>query len=92
MAAVPSYARLEDEVLQLPREDRSKLASRLLESLEDGDFEPADEDSFEPSPEWREELQRRVKEIDEGKAKMIDHTDVLSHVRARLAEVREKRQ
>lgn len=49
-----SYEHLEDEVLHLPREDRSKLASRILESL--------DEDDFQLTPGWRAELQRRADE------------------------------
>ena len=42
--AAISYEQLESGVLNLPREDRSKLATRLLVSLED--------DDFELSPEW----------------------------------------
>jgi len=60
---IQSYQSLEEEVLHLPRVDRSKLASRLLESL--------DEDEHELSPEWREELRRRVSDIDAGNAKLI---------------------
>jgi putative addiction module component (TIGR02574 family) len=60
---IQSYQHLEEEVLHLPRVDRSKLASRLLESL--------DEDEHELSPEWREELQRRVSDIDAGNAILI---------------------
>jgi Putative addiction module component len=63
MAATPTYAHLEGEALHLPREERSKLASRLLESLED--------DDFQPSPEWSDELRRRTSEMDEGSAKTI---------------------
>jgi putative addiction module component (TIGR02574 family) len=85
MAVTPSYAHLEDEVLHLSREERSLLASKLLESLDD-------DDGFELAPEWNEELQRRAKEIDEGKAKMIPHANVLAQVKARLAEVRSERQ
>jgi putative addiction module component (TIGR02574 family) len=84
MAATTSYAHLEDEVLHLPLEDRSRLANRLLESLDE-------DDGFELSAEWKEELQRRVKEIDEGKAKMIPGEEVLARVKARLAEVRNER-
>lgn len=84
MAVTASYAHLEDEVLHLPLEDRSRLANRLLESLDE-------EDGFELAPEWSEELQRRVKEIDEGKARMIPHPDVLAKVTARLAEIRNER-
>lgn len=81
MAVSASYTHLEDEVLRPPFEDRSRLASRLLESLDE-------DDGFELSPEWSEELQRRVKAIDDGTAKMIPHTEVLASVRALLEEVR----
>lgn len=71
-----SYRRLEDEVLHLPRTDRSQLASRLLESLE--------EDEHELSPEWREELQRRVASIDAGKAKLIGAEDLWKEIGQRF--------
>jgi putative addiction module component (TIGR02574 family) len=57
--STPSYQRLEEEVLHLPRVDRSHLAARLLESL--------DQDEHEPSSEWIEELRRRVGDIDAGR-------------------------
>lgn len=85
MATSSSYAHLEEEALQLPLEDRSRLASRLLESLgEDG--------GFELSPEWSEELLRRLDQIDEGSVRMIPGQEVFANVRARLAEVRAARQ
>jgi putative addiction module component (TIGR02574 family) len=73
---VTSYEQLEKGVLHLPREDRSKLASRLLESLE--------EDDFELSPEWAAELDRRVKEMDEGKAEMISSEDFWKEINQRF--------
>lgn len=72
MAVTPSYTHLEDEVLHLPRDQRSRLASRLLESL--------DEDDFQPSPEWTEELKRRTRALDEGRAKTIPSKDVWSDI------------
>jgi len=63
MAVKLTYAVLEEEMLHLPREDRSKLAGRLLESLE--------EEEYQPSTEWSEELRRRVREMDEGRAEMV---------------------
>ena len=63
MAVTPNYAHLEGEVLHLPREERSKLASKLLESLDD--------DDFQPTPEWKDELSRRANELDEGRAKAL---------------------
>jgi putative addiction module component (TIGR02574 family) len=74
--AATSYEQLEKGVLHLPREDRSKLASRLLESLE--------EDDFELSPEWAAELDRRVKEMDEGKAEMISSEDFWKEINQRF--------
>jgi putative addiction module component (TIGR02574 family) len=71
-----SYQRLEDEALHLPRTDRSQLASRLLESLE--------HDEHELSPEWREELQRRVAIIDAGKAKLIPAQDLWKEIGQRF--------
>jgi len=71
-----SYKQLEVGALDLPREDRSKLASRLLESLE--------EDDFELSPEWDAELDRRVKEMDEGTAEMISSEDFWKEINQRF--------
>lgn len=58
-----SYEQLEEEVLHLPKADRSLLASRLLQSLE------VEETAL--TPEWREELRRRASDIDSGHAKLI---------------------
>lgn len=81
MTAVP-YEQVKDEALQLPLEDRSRLASRLLESIDDDD---------DVSPEWLEEIRRRVKEIKNGTAKMVPHDEVMSNVRERVAKRRENR-
>ncbi len=74
--STPSYHRLEEEALHLPRGDRSQLASRLLESLE--------QDEHELSCEWSEELQRRVGNIDAGKAKLIPAQDLWNEVNLRF--------
>ena len=81
--AVQFYEKVEDEALHLPREDRSKLASRLLESL--------DED-VELTPEWKAELDRRIQSIEDGTAKLIPHEEVMANVRARLGEAKKQRQ
>ena len=81
MTAVP-YEQVKDEALQLPLEDRSRLASRLLESLDDDD---------DVGPEWLEEIRRRVNEIKNGTAKMVPHAEVMSNVRERVAKRREDR-
>ncbi|MGL5019040.1 MAG: addiction module protein [Luteolibacter sp.] len=79
---VVSYEKVKEDALHLPHEDRSRLASRLLESLDDDD---------DVSPEWKNELDRRLQEIDEGKAVMIPHAEVMASARARLAKNRELR-
>ena len=80
--AAVSYEQVKDGALQLPLEDRSRLASRLLESLDDDD---------DVSPEWKDEIDRRLQEIDDGAAKMIPHAEVMANVRAGLAKNRELR-
>ena len=74
--AAISYEQLENGVLNLPREDRSKLASRLLVSLED-------DETF-----TTQELQifkRRSSEIREATFKSLTLEDLQSDVAARLA-------
>lgn len=70
-AAVTSYDRVKDDALHLPLDDRSRLASRLLESLEEED---------EVSSEWLEEIRRRAKSIDDGTAKLIPSEEVWKKV------------
>ena len=65
------YDQVKDEALHLPREDRSRLASRLLESLDRDD---------EISPEWLAEVRRRTKDIDEGRTKLISSEDAWKQI------------
>lgn len=65
------YDQVKDEALHLPHEDRSRLASRLLESLDRGD---------EISPEWLAEVRRRTKDIDEGRTKLISSEDAWKQI------------
>lgn len=51
-------------LLELPAEERARLAEILLESL---DYE----DDFPVSDEWKQEIQRRCQEIDSGQVKLI---------------------
>lgn len=75
------------QALALPADERSELVEALLRSLES---EPEDEseDEGETSPEWDEawaaELNRRAKEIDEGRARLIPHDEVFAELRARF--------
>ncbi|MCB1231358.1 MAG: addiction module protein [Verrucomicrobiae bacterium] len=44
------------------------------------------------SPQWRAEIERRVKDVDEGRAKLIPHEEVVTSVREKLQEVRRTKQ
>jgi putative addiction module component (TIGR02574 family) len=63
------------EALTLPPEIRSKLASRLIESLDNDD---------ELSPEWRSEIARRVKAIRNGTSPGVSHETVMDEARRAL--------
>ncbi len=78
-----AVAELFEEALNLPQTDRSYLASKLLESL--------DEDDSEMNEEWKSELGRRLQDIDEGKVDMIPHAQVMKNMRAMLEQIRLKR-
>ena len=65
-----------DQVLQLPRESRAFLAEKLLESLDD--------DDFEVSPEWMEEIRRRCREIDDGGPDLIPADHVFEEIDRKL--------
>ncbi|MBZ4422221.1 addiction module protein [Myxococcus sp. RHSTA-1-4] len=66
------------DALQLPPEERARLAHKLLLSLEDGDAR-ADADA-----EWAAELGRRAQEVVSGKVKTYDARQAIEEVRAQL--------
>ncbi len=70
-----------DDIFQaafdLPREDRKFLADRLLETL-DG------KDDSEVRRKWQEEVDRRVKSIEDGTAKLIPAEEVFDSLRKRV--------
>jgi putative addiction module component (TIGR02574 family) len=56
-------------VLRLPAKERAAVAQSLIKSLD----ERVDPDS---EAAWMDEIARRVKDVDEGKTKLIPWTDV----------------
>jgi len=67
------------EASQLPENDRAVLAGRLIQSLEgppDPDVEAA----------WADEVERRIREIDEGKVKTIPWEQVRAELFGRSRE------
>lgn len=69
-------AELLQHALQLPEDDRLALATELLESVE-GPEDP------EWAAAWAAELDRRVREIDEGRAKAVPWAEVKAKLEAR---------
>jgi len=65
------------EALQLPTPLRALVAERLIESLDL-------EESGEVAPEWREEIVRRCREIDEEMVELIPAETVLARAYATL--------
>ena len=58
-----------EAALRLPRDDRSRLAELLRESVDA-------EDDGELTPEWRAEIARRVADLDSGRTRAVPWEDV----------------
>ena len=61
-------------------EDRSRMAARLMESVD------AD-DAAEPSLAWCAEIDRRIEAARSGTSRRIPHTEVMSEARQLLAQL-----
>lgn len=62
--------------LDLPPDARAMLADLLLESLEDSEKNELD-------AAWVEEIERRIRDIDEGRVKLIPGEEVMEGLRSR---------
>ena len=85
MAALPYDALLESS-LKLPLQERSRLATRLIESLDDAD------DDMEISPPWHSEIERRIEAVRNGTMRTIPHEEVMAEMQALLADIQAKKQ
>ena len=66
---------VEAEALKLTAEERVQLADRLIASLfEDTEIEEA----------WAAEVERRIEEIEDGRAKLIPAAEAIARARAAL--------
>lgn len=63
--AVTQTNKVLEEALALPAPERARVAARLIESL-DADEETGVEQA------WRDEVARRVRELDEGTVESVD--------------------
>ncbi len=66
------------DALQLPPEERARLAHKLLLSLEDGEARTG------ADAEWATEIERRAQEIVSGEVKTYDAREAIEEVRAQL--------
>ncbi|OYW76529.1 MAG: hypothetical protein B7Z37_08380 [Verrucomicrobia bacterium 12-59-8] len=67
---------------QLPIDDQYELLNRLSDRLHGGCGE--DESEVTLSPEWMEEINRRIAEVESGTAELIPAEQVLAELRAQV--------
>ena len=73
---------LEKEVLDLPPRSRVRFVEKIIESVDDFT-------SKEVETAWSEEVGRRVKEIESGRARGISAAQALAKARRALNEARQ---
>ena len=73
----PKIEHVIKQALELPSQVRAFIAEKLLESL---DFE----EPFEVSSEWKDEINTRCRQIDEGKVQLMPGDKVFKEAIKRL--------
>ncbi|HTJ43208.1 MAG TPA: addiction module protein [Kofleriaceae bacterium] len=66
---MPTLDELREQALRLSPQERAELAAKLLESLDDDDSEALTQAEIEKA--WDEEIERRSREVDEGRAELL---------------------
>lgn len=69
------------QAMALPAELREDIAFELLNSVE-----PPPDDPEEVRKAWREEIARRVEDIEAGRVELVDAKQALAEARQRLRE------
>jgi putative addiction module component (TIGR02574 family) len=69
---------IEAEALQLPPDERGRLAGRLLETLEPG----AQDTPENIAKAWDDEIERRIEAMDAGHTEAIPYEQVRAELRA----------
>lgn len=72
------------QVLQLPRQDRARVAEELLSSLEEADDE-------EVARTWAPELERRSRDVVEGNVQTVEWGSARAELKNELEERRARR-
>ena len=67
-----------NDALSLPVEERSRIAARLIESVDNGDEEL--------SPAWHAEIARRIEAARAGHGRRIPHDEVMAGARELIAQ------
>jgi putative addiction module component (TIGR02574 family) len=79
--------KVREEALELPMKARAKLAHDLLLSLEKEPFDAPEE----VEKGWSEEIDRRIRDVKEGRVKLIPMEEAFRQVRANLKRRRAQR-
>lgn len=73
---------LERQLLELPANERARIAKRLIESLD----HPADEvDEAAVETAWKVEIERRIEQMDRGEVEMIPAEEVFARIGERFS-------
>ena len=72
-----SFDEILSAALDLPPNVRATLAGHLLESLDDSE-------QVEIDAVWSQEVERRIRDIDEGRVELIPGEEVLAELRSRF--------
>ncbi len=75
--AMANVTEIVDNVLGLPRTDRSYIARKLIESLDQ---------EAELSPEWMEEIEQRVARRQSGETKSVSSEEVHAEIERIIAQ------
>jgi len=73
----PEAENVMKQALELPSQARAFIAEKLLESL---DFE----EPFDLSSEWKEEIEKRSRQIDQGQVQLTASDKVFTEAAKRL--------
>ena len=74
----PALDTLLNKALDLPESERAELAHDLLESL-DGTPDP------NAAEAWESEILRRLDQVEDGTARLVDREEMRRRIRSRLA-------
>lgn len=85
----PDFETTLQPALALTREQRAEIAYRLIRSLDGPEPTPAEQAEIDAA--WADEIERRARSIDEGKAKLIPGEQVMADGESAIAQARASR-